>query len=113
MDINRYLKSIEDRVNAGVRLALREAGWETDEFEQKIVNIGAGGVFIESAKDSAIGIGDHNDIRRSGPTAPAGPAAPGAKKGPGSGKAPGATKSPGTGNGPAATPGPQRKAGEK
>ncbi|NEE47405.1 hypothetical protein G3M55_22720, partial [Streptomyces sp. SID8455] len=104
MDINRYLKSIEDRVNAGVRLALREAGYETDEFEQKIVNIGAGGVFIESAKDSAIGIGDHNDIRRSGPTAPAGPAAPGAKKGPAGGKAPGAAKSPGTGNGPAAAP---------
>ncbi|MFJ9638147.1 hypothetical protein [Streptomyces sp. NPDC101178] len=104
MDVNRYLKSIEDRVTGGVRLALREAGFETDEFEQKIVNIGAGGVFIESAKDSAIGIGDHNDIRRTGPSAPA---APGARKSPGTGKGPGATK------GPAAAPGPQRKAGEK
>ncbi|MEU1087024.1 hypothetical protein ACFYPN_08675 [Streptomyces sp. NPDC005576] len=62
MDIDRYLKSIEDRVTGGVRLALREAGWQTDEFEQKVVHIGAGGVFIESATDSAIGIGDHNTI---------------------------------------------------
>ncbi|MFI6137004.1 hypothetical protein ACIBCC_02355 [Streptomyces griseus] len=86
MDINRYLKSIEDRVNGGVRLALREAGYETDEFEQKIVNIGAGGVFIGSAKDSAIGIGDHNDVRRSGPQKP-----PGTGSGPGTGKGPAAS----------------------
>ncbi|MFJ8844019.1 hypothetical protein ACIRFF_14075 [Streptomyces cyaneofuscatus] len=116
MDINRYLKSIEDRVTGGVRLALKEAGWETDEFEQKIINIGAGGVFIGSAKDSAIGIGDHNDIRRSGPSAPAGPGAkksPGSGKDPGAPKSPGASKGPGTGKSPGATPGPQRKAGEK
>ncbi|MFB8102130.1 hypothetical protein ACFC3O_04715 [Streptomyces sp. NPDC056007] len=118
MDINRYVKSIEDRVTGGVRLALREAGWETDEFEQKIINIGAGGVFIGSAKDSAIGIGDHNDIRRTASSAPSGP---GAKKAPGGGKTPGSGaskasgtgKSPGVGKGPAAPPGPQRKAGEK
>lgn len=91
MDINRYLKSIEDRVNGGVRLALREAGYETDEFEQKIVNIGAGGVFIGSAKDSAIGIGDHNDVRRSGPPKPSGPG-PGRRAGTGTG--------PGAGTGP-------------
>ncbi|WP_307824458.1 hypothetical protein [Streptomyces sp. MBT58] len=100
MDINRYLKSIEDRVNAGVRLALREAGYETDEFEQKIVNIGAGGVFIESAKDSAIGIGDHNDIRRSGPTAPAGPFfAPGAA-GPAGARPPAPRRAPAPGTAP-------------
>ncbi|MGX1883288.1 hypothetical protein [Streptomyces sp. NPDC055287] len=62
MDINRYLKSIQDRVTGGVRLALYEAGWQTDEFEQKIVNVGAGGVFIESADGSAIGIGDKNTV---------------------------------------------------
>jgi len=61
MDINRYLKSIQDRVTGGVRLALREAGWQTDEFEQKIVNM-VRRVFIGSAKDSAIGIGDHNNV---------------------------------------------------
>nr|WP_244282920.1 hypothetical protein [Streptomyces flavidovirens] len=62
MDINRYLKSVQDRVAAGVRLALHEAGWQTDEFEQKIVNVGSGGVFIESAHGSAIGIGDKNTV---------------------------------------------------
>ncbi|WP_328719814.1 hypothetical protein OHT52_10180 [Streptomyces sp. NBC_00247] len=62
MDVDRYLKSIEDRVTSGVRLALREAGWQTDEFEQKIIQVGAGGVFIESAVDSAIGVGDHNTV---------------------------------------------------
>lgn len=62
MDINRYLKSIQDRVTGGVRLALYEAGWQTDEFEQKIVNVGAGAVFIGSAQGSAIGIGDGNSV---------------------------------------------------
>lgn len=100
MDIDRYLKSIEDRVTGGVRLALREAGWQTDEFEQKIVHIGAGGVFIESATDSAIGVGDNNTItsnrlraeRRGGGTSGT-PGAPGPRgssgtppqRGPGSG----------------------------
>ncbi|MFH8434009.1 hypothetical protein ACH4A3_02085 [Streptomyces sp. NPDC018007] len=106
MDVNRYLKSIQDRVNGGVRLALREAGWETDEFEQKIVNIGAGGVFIGSAKDSAIGIGDHNDIRRSGPSEPRGPGrAPGQGTGPGKGTGPGPGAGPGAGRGPSSSPG--------
>ncbi|MGR8008806.1 hypothetical protein [Streptomyces hypolithicus] len=62
MDVNRYLKSIQDRVAGGVRLALRDAGWQTDEFEQKIVNVGSGGVFIDSAQGSAIGVGDGNRI---------------------------------------------------
>ncbi|MFH8406720.1 hypothetical protein ACH4FX_18280 [Streptomyces sp. NPDC018019] len=61
MDVTRYLKSIQDRVASGVRLALYEAGWQTDEFEQRIVNVTNGGVFIESAQ-GAIGIGDHNTI---------------------------------------------------
>ncbi|SCG00915.1 hypothetical protein GA0115259_107125 [Streptomyces sp. MnatMP-M17] len=62
MDVSRYLKSVEDRVAGGVRHALYEAGWQTAEFEQKIINVTNGGVFIESAQNSAIGIGDHNTI---------------------------------------------------
>ncbi|MFG3427449.1 hypothetical protein [Streptomyces californicus] len=116
MDVDRYLKSIEDRVNGGVRLALRETGYETDEFEQKIVNIGAGGVFIGSAKDSAIGIGDHNDVRRSGPSAPSGPGS-GSGRGSGSGPGRGSGSGPGSGSGAAKGPaGPsdrQPKTGEK
>ncbi|MEU2792787.1 hypothetical protein [Streptomyces sp. NPDC007100] len=65
MDVTRYLKSIQDRVASGVRLALHEAGWQTDEFEQRIVNVGNGGVFIESAH-GAVGIGDHNTIISNG-----------------------------------------------
>ncbi|MET7762253.1 hypothetical protein ABZS86_09735 [Streptomyces sp. NPDC005355] len=62
MDVSRYLKSVEDRVANGVRRALDEAGWETGEFEQKVINISGGGVFIESAENSAFGFGDHNTI---------------------------------------------------
>ncbi len=65
MDVTRYLKSIQDRVAGGVRTALYEAGWQTDEFEQRIVNVTNGGVFIESAQ-GAIGIGDHNTISSGG-----------------------------------------------
>ncbi|MCX4674781.1 hypothetical protein OG413_05490 [Streptomyces sp. NBC_01433] len=105
MDINRYLKSIQDRVTGGVRLALREAGWQTDEFEQKVVNIGAGGVFIESAKDSAIGIGDHNAITHTDKRTAANPntaagAKPGTKQGPGAPKPPPKASGPGPGPAP-------------
>ncbi|MBB5934771.1 hypothetical protein [Streptomyces zagrosensis] len=62
MDVSRYLKSVEDRVAGGVRQALAEAGWQTGEFEQKVINVSGGGVFIESARDSAIGIGDNHTI---------------------------------------------------
>ncbi|MFJ4435468.1 hypothetical protein [Streptomyces sp. NPDC088923] len=62
MDLDRYLKTIQDRVAGGVRTALREAGWATDEFDQKIVHVANGGVYIDSARDSAIGIGDDNTI---------------------------------------------------
>ncbi|MFD9488846.1 hypothetical protein ACFWBX_33760 [Streptomyces sp. NPDC059991] len=61
MDVSRYLKSIQDRVNNGVRLALQEAGWETDEFVQKIVNVAEGATFIETAR-GAIAIGNRNTV---------------------------------------------------
>ncbi|RDG35825.1 hypothetical protein DVH02_23370 [Streptomyces corynorhini] len=63
MDANRYLTSIQDRVTGGVRQALYEAGWQTAEFEQKIVNVSEGGVFIDSVRDSALAVGDHNEVR--------------------------------------------------
>ncbi|NBM20228.1 hypothetical protein GUY61_32725 [Streptomyces sp. GC420] len=66
MDHSRYLKSIQDRVANGVRQALRDAGWQTDEFEQKIINVSNGGVFIESAQ-GAIGIGANNTITNKAP----------------------------------------------
>ncbi|MFG2527223.1 hypothetical protein [Streptomyces sp. NPDC048516] len=61
MDVARYLKTIQQRVAAGVTTALREAGYQTDEFEQRIVHVAEGGVYVESAQ-GAVGIGDHNTI---------------------------------------------------
>ncbi|GAA5610984.1 hypothetical protein Spla01_02131 [Streptomyces platensis] len=61
MDVARYLKTVQQRVAAGVVTALREAGYQTDEFEQRIVHVAEGGVYVESAQ-GAVGIGDHNTI---------------------------------------------------
>ncbi|WP_167157512.1 hypothetical protein [Streptomyces sp. MBT27] len=65
MDYRRYVKSIEDRVTSGVRNALYEAGYDTGQFEQKIVNVAQGGVMIENAR-GAISVGDHNTVKNEG-----------------------------------------------
>ncbi|MFI7402773.1 hypothetical protein ACIBW9_20295 [Streptomyces sp. NPDC049541] len=52
MDVARYLKSVQDRVANGVRAALAEAGYETGEFMQKIVNISNGDVNIGNISGS-------------------------------------------------------------
>ncbi|MFI1013438.1 hypothetical protein [Streptomyces sp. NPDC020965] len=59
MDVMRYLKSIQDRVAGGVKVALFDAGWQTAEFEQKVINV-SGGVYIDSANNSAFGFGDQS-----------------------------------------------------
>ncbi|MGY3338323.1 hypothetical protein ACVW0K_004422 [Streptomyces filamentosus] len=61
MDVSRYLKSIQDRVANGVVLALREAGYETAEFEQKVVHVAEGATFIENTKGNVV-IGDRNTV---------------------------------------------------
>ncbi|MEU3709260.1 hypothetical protein [Streptomyces catenulae] len=61
MDAARYLKTVQQRVTAGVTTTLREAGYVTEEFEQRVVNVAEGGVYIESAQ-GAVGIGDHNTV---------------------------------------------------
>ncbi|MFC7307386.1 hypothetical protein ACFQVC_24560 [Streptomyces monticola] len=61
MDVRRYLKSVQDRVANGVRSALKDAGYRTDEFAQKIVNVSGGGTLIEHAS-GAFAVGDHNTI---------------------------------------------------
>ncbi|WP_411145398.1 hypothetical protein [Streptomyces sp. x-80] len=61
MDVARYLRTVQHRVAAGVMTALQEAGYRTEEFEQRIVNVADGGVYVESAQ-GAVGIGDHNTI---------------------------------------------------
>ncbi|MFJ9808406.1 hypothetical protein ACIRTB_09260 [Streptomyces sp. NPDC101158] len=61
MDVSRYLKSIQDRVANGVTVALRQAGYQTAEFEQKIVHVAEGGTFIEGTKGN-VTIGEHNTV---------------------------------------------------
>ncbi|WP_225803958.1 hypothetical protein [Streptomyces sp. NK15101] len=61
MDVSRYLKSVQDRVANGVTIALREAGYETAEFEQKIVHVAEGGTFIENTKGN-VTVGHHNTV---------------------------------------------------
>ncbi|MGC5344825.1 hypothetical protein ACPXCE_23840 [Streptomyces sp. DT24] len=65
MDVDRYLKTVEDRVARGVQLALYEAGWQTTEFERKAVHLGQGAVYIQSVHNSAVGIGDRNTVSAS------------------------------------------------
>ncbi|MGV9313235.1 hypothetical protein ACWDR0_13720 [Streptomyces sp. NPDC003691] len=62
MDVQRYLKSIQDRISEGVKDALREAGWQTAEFEQKVVTVN-GGVYIDSAHHSAFGFGANSTAK--------------------------------------------------
>lgn len=59
MDVDRYLKSVQDRIAYGVKAALAQAGYETDEFAQKVVHISNGGVNIESVEGSTFAVGDH------------------------------------------------------
>ncbi|MFE3652664.1 hypothetical protein ACFXO2_33505 [Streptomyces sp. NPDC059152] len=74
MDVARYLKTVQQRVAAGVKSALHDAGYQTAEFEQRIVHVADGGVYVESAQ-GAVGIGDHNTITNNGDPASAGDSA--------------------------------------
>ncbi|MFI1257214.1 hypothetical protein ACH4U6_26010 [Streptomyces netropsis] len=57
MDISRYVKTVQDRIASGVRDALRSKGYETDQFEQQIVQVSEGGVFIGSMSGGAVATG--------------------------------------------------------
>ncbi|MER7491302.1 hypothetical protein ABT033_01385 [Streptomyces pharetrae] len=57
MDVDRYLKSVQDRIAHGVRAALSAHGYQTGEFVQKVVNISNGGVHIDSVADSTFAVG--------------------------------------------------------
>ncbi|MFD4612778.1 hypothetical protein [Streptomyces sp. NPDC058451] len=59
MDVDRYLRTIQDRIAHGVRAALADAGYQTGEFVQKIVNISNGGVNIDSVEGSTFAVGSH------------------------------------------------------
>ncbi|WP_353947166.1 hypothetical protein ABII15_23525 [Streptomyces sp. HUAS MG91] len=59
MDVERYLKSVQDRIAGGVRQSLAESGYQTGEFVQKVVNISSGGVNIDRVEDSTFAVGSH------------------------------------------------------
>ncbi|CAL9461025.1 hypothetical protein [Streptomyces sp. Tu 3180] len=59
MDVTRYLRTVQDRIGRGVRQALADAGYETGEFVQKIVNISNGAVHIDRVEGSTFAIGEH------------------------------------------------------
>ncbi|MFJ7587323.1 hypothetical protein ACIQZO_07970 [Streptomyces sp. NPDC097617] len=64
MDLDRYLKTIQDRIVGGVTLALHEAGWHTEEFAQRAVTVAEGGVFIQSVSHSAFSVGGSGHSNR-------------------------------------------------
>ncbi|GHH27081.1 hypothetical protein [Streptomyces rubradiris] len=66
MDVDRYLKSVQDRIAYGVKAALAEAGYQTGEFAQKIVHISNGGVNIDSVVGGTFAIGAHAHATTSG-----------------------------------------------
>ncbi|MGW4019841.1 hypothetical protein [Streptomyces sp. NPDC005009] len=59
MDVARYLRTVQDRIGRGVRQALADAGYETGEFVQKIVNISNGAVHIDRVEGSTFAIGEN------------------------------------------------------
>jgi hypothetical protein len=46
MDISRYVKTVFEQISTGVLEALRIKGYDTGEFEQQIVNVERGGIYI-------------------------------------------------------------------
>ncbi|MGE7390187.1 hypothetical protein ACQKM2_32380 [Streptomyces sp. NPDC004126] len=66
MDLDRYLKTIQDRVVGGVTVALHEAGWHTEEFARRAVTVAEGGVYIQSMNNSAASFGGSNNTNTSG-----------------------------------------------
>ncbi len=57
MDVSRYVKTVQDRIASGVREALRSQGYETDRFEQQIVQISEGGIYIGAMSGGAVAQG--------------------------------------------------------
>ncbi|MEU8921410.1 hypothetical protein AB0D10_10825 [Kitasatospora sp. NPDC048545] len=54
LDVRRYVKSIEERITGGVRAALEQAGYETDRFEQTVIQVMQGGIHIGSMSGGAV-----------------------------------------------------------
>ncbi|MEU1824559.1 hypothetical protein ABZ502_19290 [Streptomyces abikoensis] len=57
MDVSRYVKTVQDRIASGVREALRSQGYETDRFEQQIVQLSEGAIYIGQMSGGAVAQG--------------------------------------------------------
>ncbi|MGP9018653.1 hypothetical protein ACT1U9_09590 [Streptomyces sp. BR1] len=58
MDVKRYVRTVQDRIASGVREALRAKNYETGDFEQQIVTVSGGGVFIGAMSGGAVATGE-------------------------------------------------------
>jgi hypothetical protein len=54
MDVSRYVKTVQDRIASGVRDALEQNDYQTDRFEQHIVNVSDGGLFIQDMSNGYV-----------------------------------------------------------
>lgn len=59
MDIDRYVRNVQDRVANGVSNALAQAGYLTGEFVNKITNISNNTVHADKVEGSTFVVGDH------------------------------------------------------
>ncbi|GAA4675821.1 hypothetical protein GCM10023347_32850 [Streptomyces chumphonensis] len=62
MDVNRYIQTVQDRIASGVRDALRSAGYQTDEFQQQIVQVSGNGMFIGKMSGGTAQTGDRAQV---------------------------------------------------
>ncbi|SOB82000.1 hypothetical protein SAMN06272789_2153 [Streptomyces sp. 1331.2] len=70
LDASRYLKTIEERIIDGVRVALEQMGYETGRFEQTVVQVMEGGIHIGSMSGGAVAT--NGGTAQAGVTPPAG-----------------------------------------
>jgi len=59
MDVDRYLRNVQDRVANGVRTALAKSGYLTGEFVQKVTNISNHTVNFDKVEGSTFAVGEH------------------------------------------------------
>ncbi len=57
MDVSRYVRTIQDRIISGAQQALVEAGYKTETFQQQVVNVSRGGVYIGGSMSGSIATG--------------------------------------------------------
>lgn len=59
MDATRYIKTVQERIVNGMRQALTEHSYHTDQFEQHVYQVSGGSVFIQEMSGGAVATGSH------------------------------------------------------